>query len=258
MSNTAVKNENITAIIVDDEPGCIANLQYFLAAHCPAISIVATATNIKDALRLINDTSFDIAFLDIEIFDDNIFTLVERVQKTHFEIVFVTAYDKYAVKAFKVDALDYILKPLSRHDITHCYDKILKTFKRTTDYIEQSQASAMTAAGRKIILKKGGNVYIITLEDVYYLKAKGFYTEVHFYHPFSHAMMTAIVSRPISVLEKEYNDDRFFRIHKSFLVNTRKIANVVRTDNCMVKMEDDAIIPVAKRRINDFLSYINH
>ncbi len=122
------KNKKINAIIVDDEDGCITNLNHYLSKLCPDIAIIAAGNTLKEAMEQAGAKKIDLAFLDVEIFNDNIFNLLAQNPDLDFKIVFVTAYQQYAIKAIKVEALDYILKPLLEDDILECYIKIRKHF----------------------------------------------------------------------------------------------------------------------------------
>ena len=126
-----MKADTIKAIIVDDEQRCIANLSYYLSKYCPSIEVIATSKTTAEAIEMLLYYKPDIAFMDIEICNDSIFSIINGSGKLNFEIIFVTAYEKYAIKAIKVNALDYILKPLSKYDILECYHKIWQFYTKT-------------------------------------------------------------------------------------------------------------------------------
>lgn len=245
--------KDIRAIIVDDELGCIANLQHYLTAYCAALRVVATASTLESALQVINDNDFDVAFFDIQLFKENVFNLIEKLEQINFEIVFVTAYDNFAVKAFKVEALDYLLKPLSKDDVVECYNKIQKRLKGEQQSLIQ-EVVADRYLQRKVILKQGEAVFVVKETEILYLKAKGFYTEIYFtYHG---KLITVLISKPISVLEKEYSSDIFFRIHKSYLVNVHHVMHIVKAENTFLKLNTDELLPVAKRRMKEFIEFV--
>lgn len=238
----------IKAIIVDDEPGCISNLQHYLAKYCPQISIVATGESVDDAKRICNELDFDIAFLDVEMGNDNAFSLLKNTTTHNFEIVFVTAFESYALKAFKVQALDYILKPLMKADILDCYQKILRRYAET----HQHNSSQQINEPGKLLIKQGDKVYVVKQTDVHYLKAHGVYTQVVFDYNGKHMSLT--ISKPIGDLEKDYDPTLFFRVHKSFLINQKKITGIVKGN--YIQLENELLIPIAKRRAQDFISFL--
>lgn len=240
----------IKAIIVDDEPKCISNLQYYISTYCPQVEVVATGKTLSDALNSIKET-FDVAFLDIEIEQDNIFDLLSEAETDNFDIVFVTAYDRYALSAFDVDVLDYVLKPLSKKNILNCYNKLLRRFQpvAATSSVQEGNLPL-----KNIILKQGKNVYAVAYSDIIYFEAHGIYTNVYFHYENRKHCVT--VSKSISQLQAMYQYDNFFRVHRSFLINTMKIKNIVREETLGIKMCTDDYIPVAKRRMSEFLSTV--
>jgi len=251
-----MNHQKIKAVIVDDEAGCISNLRHCLEAYCPDISIVATGHTLGDVFSRDRPYHFDLAFLDIELFDANIFDQLQEQDKIPFKIVFATAYDKYAVRAFRVEALDYILKPLLPSDILSCYEKIRRTFNLAPGNTAAGRVPASTAPSeKKIILKQSDKVYVVRLEDIGYLEAKGVYTAVTFLH--RGEWKKVIVSKTISQLEREYDQDRFYRVHKSFLVNTGQVKELRRQEGLFIRLLNGELIPVAKRRISDFLDHFN-
>ena len=248
-------HKKIAAIIVDDEKGCITNLQHYLTKLCPEINIIATGSTLKEALTNAGNEKIDLAFLDVEIYDDNIFNALGELPGFDFKIVFVTAYQQYALKAIKVEAIDYILKPLLEDDILECYAKIKKHFMPTNDAGKQGQEALSEKKNKKIIIKNSDNIYIIKSDDVYYMEANGFYTTITFI--FNDTEKSVLLSKPMQKAEDEYQYPMFFRVHKSYIVNTAKISGLIKDDGMNIKMINNKIIPVAKRRINDFMDFLN-
>lgn len=249
-------DDRITAIIIDDELNCISNLRRYLEKYCPAMEVVQTAATLADATALIRRGDFQVAFLDIEFCGATVFHLLDEVQQPGFSIVFVTAYDQYAVKAFRVEALDYILKPLSQHDVVQCYQKIRKHFGEKNGAAMSPVPEDTQAPGtsRKIILREREHVFVLQQADILYLKAMGAYTEVVF--SLQGRIHTVVVSKTLSVLEKEYSAGIFFRVHKSYLINLQKVTGIRKKDVVMRELGDRPI-PVAKRRIHDLLACLN-
>jgi len=251
MSN---QDKRIRAVIVDDEKGCIANLKYHLSRHCPEIDVVAVAGNAESMLRIFKTHAFDVAFLDIEIFDSCVFDLLDEIKNVNCEIIFVTAYEQYAVKAFKVEALDYLLKPLTQADIVDCYARIMKRFGGKYNEARSEPAIVHNEALKKIIIRLGENIHAIKQEDILYLRAKGFYTQVLF--SLNGKTEQSIISKPIGSLEKEYDSLLFYRVHKSYLINLSKVTGIVKTDGTSARIANNETIPIAKRRVSDFMSML--
>lgn len=241
----------INVVIIDDEEGCISNLQYYLAKYCPEIRVVAIGSTITDAEKICRAISFDIAFLDIELGDEDIFSLLSKFPEKKFEIIFVTAHENYALKACKIQAIDYILKPLLSAEIVKCYQKIL--IKYAIKNVDQKSTSLLKQP--KLLLRQGDNVYLFSYEDIYCFKASGGYTQIAFDYRNKHTALT--ISKPIGDLEKEYNSEVLFRVHKSYLVNCNKIVEIIKGDVMTLKLSNNQIIPIAKRRIHEFLTFLD-
>ncbi|HXS36550.1 MAG TPA: LytTR family DNA-binding domain-containing protein [Flavipsychrobacter sp.] len=248
--------EKIRAIIIDDEENCILNLKYFLSEFCPGIEVVAVGDTIKSAIEIFNTQQFDIAFLDIEVFNNNIFNAIETGNK-NFKIVFVTAHEQYAIRALKAEAIDYILKPLSPHDIIECYSRIKKHLqeKAFKEASSDKVSIKQNEAERKLVLKDGSHVFVVKMDDIYYMQAKGAYTLTAFSIDDTQKLIT--ISKSLNQMERENNNPRLYRVHKSFMINVQKIKQIIRNDGLFIQMRNDDVIPVAKRRAPDFLSFLN-
>jgi len=249
--------EKIRAIIIDDEENCILNLKYFLLEFCPDIEIIAVGDNMECAGEIFRTQQFDVAFLDIEVFNNNMFNAIEDLEDKNFKVVFVTAHEQYAIRALKAEAVDYILKPLSEHDILECYARIKKHLqKKTSDAMASDKAATkQNEAERKMILKDGGHVFVVKIDDICYMQAKGAYTLTAFSIDDMQKQVT--VSKSLNQMERENNNPLLYRVHKSFMINVQKIKRIIRNDGLYILMRNDEVIPVAKRRAPDFLSFLN-
>lgn len=245
----------LTAIIVDDERGSINNLRHHLERLCPDIEIAATGSSLQETITAAQPLKIDLAFLDIELFDTNIFNELQLAGTVPFKIVFVTAYEKYALKALKVEALDYILKPLSEDDILVTYTKIKKHFLHLSLDNAMNEQSQADSQGKKIILKHGDQVFIIKSDDIYYLTGNGFYTTITFV--FNDEVKAIVTSKPMNKIVSEQDSPMFFRVHKSYIVNTARISEIKKGEQVNLRMADNKLIPVAKRRVNEFFSHLN-
>ncbi len=242
----------INAIIIDDEEGCISNLKFYIAKYCPQVHITDTGSNADHLLNIVSaKDNIHLAFLDIELYKDDIFNILSKISKVNFDIIFVTAHEQYAIKAFRVNVLDYVLKPLKKADILSCYNKILRRYNSTLDNSD-SNNSEKTDSTESLILTRGDKVYLISYKDVIYLKANGAYTSVSFLY--KNENLIATVSKHLNKYKDLYPQYLFYRVHRSYIINIKKIASVLKQKNITVEMVDGAHIPVAKRRRLNFLS----
>lgn len=249
-------NTGIKAVIIDDEIGCINNLAYYLDKYCPDIKIVARGNDLDDARKIIEKNDFDLAFLDIELFSSNIFSILTEQKNYNFKIVFVTAHERYAISAIKVQAVDYILKPLSKQDIIACYTRLKAQFTSNDSTQVNTSELKKVISHKKIVLRQREKVFVINLNDLCYLQAKGAYTIAIF--NLNNEYKSVILSKSINKVAEENNVSFLYRVHKSYIVNTERISNIIRNEGLTIKMENNELIPVAKRRVQDFLSFLNN
>ena len=236
----------INAVLVDDEPGCLSNLQHYLGKYCPDIKVTGTASDVDSAVSIMNSATVQLAFLDVHLLDRTSFEILAQLGREDFSIVFVTAYEEFALNAFRVSALDYILKPLEREEIIRCYGKILRHFDSTT-IPEQADCSAKFA---RIMLRQGEHVYPTTVDKVVFLMAHGFYTSVCFEH--EGKLREIMLSKPINVVHQEWDSPQFMRVHRSFVINLQRVQDIRKTGANVSLRLGDRMIPVAKRRTADF------
>ena len=124
----------IKAILIEDEVNAASALKKMLKIIAPEIAIINEATNVKEAVQVINVSQFDLLFLDIQLKDGNAFELLDQCSNLNFSILFTTAYNEYAIKAIKYSALDYLLKPINPEELEQALEKVKETIKKKTDY----------------------------------------------------------------------------------------------------------------------------
>ena len=252
-----MQNANtINAIIVDDERKSIVNLQHYLSRFCTEIAVIGTGSTLTEVLTKTDNKKIDVAFLDIELLDGNIFGELTNNQPYDFKIVFVTAYQQDAIKGIKIEALAYILKPLGEEDIKDAYQKIKKHFLPSAAKDAPQPIETETDTRKKIILKGAAEIYVVKAEDILYMEGSGFYTKIFFL--FHAEIKSVTLSKPLNKLETEYYHTFFFRVHKSYIINVLQIQAVQKNATLAVKMKDNLVIAVAKRRANEFLAFLNN
>ncbi len=237
----------MNAIIVDDEPHNIENLQILLQRHCPDLHVIATADNMDQALNMINTQQPDVVFLDIILGKQTGFDLLAQLTRRDFEVIFVTAYDQYGVRAVKSAALDYLLKPVDISDLKTAVDKAsekIKQKKRNTqldflmDYITQKDK-----APAKVALPLRNEVRYIEVNNIVRCEATNSYT--WFY-------LTSKEKILVSKSLKEYDDllttQGFIRCHQSHLVNLSFVKSLLREDSGVLLMHDGEKIPISKAK----------
>jgi len=171
---------SIKAIIVDDEPAARSLLRKIINEHCSGIEIVDEAPDVKTAVKLINKHKVELVFLDIEMPNENGFALFEYFDTPSFETIFCTAYSDYAIKAFEVSAVDYVLKPISISKLTAAIEKAIKLLgqNQILNRVNALKENLTVNKLQKIALPLSDGLIFIKIEDIFYFEADGSYTTV--------------------------------------------------------------------------------
>lgn len=240
------------AVLVDDETDSIQILKNLLQIHCPQLAIVGEAGSVDAALQVIERTKPNLLLLDVAINNEYAFDLLDRLPFLNFHVVFVTAWDIHAVRAFKYSAIDYLLKPVDGDDLRKAIEKVqLKT--QNSAILEQLKVlqdnmNALQLSQQKMGVPTMAGLTFILLGDILRLEAVGSYTTLHL--PRGERIVT---TRSIKEWEDYLPDTVFFRIHNSHIINLNKIQKYHKGRGGSVFMEDGSAIEVAFRRREDFL-----
>lgn len=248
MINTNTKIDTLRAILVDDESNCLKMLEWELKDKCPEVNIVRTCSTGKAALLAIKEEKPDIVFLDIEMPYLNGFEVLELVPEINFEVIFTTAYDRFAVRAFKSSATDYLLKPIDGEELRVAVDKVLK--KKATNapnldvsFLLQQLEDAKNNRVKRVAIPTGENITFVDVNDVVYCQSDGNYC-----HIYMKGEQKLFVSKTLKELEEILGEEMFFRVHNSNLVNLKEIINYSRNDGGVITMSNDAKVRVSRSR----------
>ncbi len=240
----------IKAIIIDDESKARSALKQELAFNCPEVELIGEADSVQSAVELINNTSPDLLFLDIQLSDGLGFHVLEQINVEDYAVIFTTAYSEYALKAFKTNAIDYLLKPISGEDLKNGVSKAIEHQK--SDQGKQlelliAQLSLRTGQPPKIVLKDIHKTYFVKTEEILYCEAEGIYTKFVLLDN-----VTILVSKNLKEYESILEPMGFLRTHHSFLVNTSKIKLFDKADGGTLVLDNGKHIPVSQRK-KDFV-----
>ncbi len=249
----------IRVILVDDEPMSLKNLEFMLHEEGSGFEVIATATNTKDAEIKLKLLKPDVLFLDIEMPNETGISFLERLNNYDFEVVFVTAYNEYAVKAFKLNALDYILKPINRQDIKHCIQRIQESYTlrqtfrnyQLKERLLHLNAHSNDKSNPSIILRTKDNIEIIPYDNIIYLSADGAYSIFHYIQ--NNQTSEIMMSYPLAYYEEILPVEFFLRVHKSYIVNKLFIESLIRDPNYYIITKFQTRIPISKRRVSQIL-----
>jgi len=239
----------LKAIIIDDEEGARFTLSTLLEEYCPSVSIIAQCSNVPEGVLAINKHTPDIVFLDIEMPEYNGFELVEFFKIVDFEIIFVTAYSQYAIRAFEVSAVDYLLKPVEIEQLQAAVDKASQ--KRTqANIMQRLDLMKSTYNGdeiKKIALPMSDGLMFVDVAEIILFEADRAYT-----HVFLKNGSKITVSKPMRTFEDILENRNFiYRPHRSHLININYIKKYVRGDG-MIFMDNGVALPVSRERKQEF------
>lgn len=243
----------LNAIIIDDEAKARRILASFLTDYCKQVNIVGAAEDVVQGVKLIQKENPDIVFLDIEMPGYNGFQLLDFFDTINFEIIFVTAYSEFALRAFQVSAIDYLLKPLQIEQLKKAVDKVEK-IKGNQHYfqkIETLKENIKEQKIKKIVVPVSEGNLFVDVDDITHLKAEGSYVNI-----FLKDGNKILVSKNIKDYENQLtNEEGFYRTHRSYLVNAKYIVNInaAQTEATLLNNE---IITIARERKQDFSTFL--
>jgi two-component system LytT family response regulator len=242
----------IKAILVDDEIDSNRILQTLLENYCPLVRVAGMADGVETAVRLIREVDPDLVFMDIEMTEGNAFDLLNRLQPIQFHVIFVTAFDNHAVRAFRYNAIDYLLKPVNIRELCAAVDKIpgklaeTNVLERVQNLLEQMRET--NPGEKKMAVPTANGLSFVALRDIIRLEACGSSTVIYLGDK---TKINATIS--IKEYEEILPETLFFRIHHSHIINLNKIKSYQKGRGGYVTMEDDSFIEVASRRRESFM-----
>ncbi|MEL6559678.1 MAG: LytTR family DNA-binding domain-containing protein [Bacteroidota bacterium] len=248
-----MNSERIKAAILDDEKPGIEMLQWNLEQYCPSIEVTDTFNDPVKALSTLKTKPPKILFLDIEMPAMNGFEFLKRFDELPFHVVFVTAYDQFAIRAFKVSAFDYLLKPIDKDDLIRCVNNFQKDLKKKekSHQIELLMNAIENPAKNleKIALTTLEGLEFVKVDDIIRCEADDNYTNV-----FLSGDHKILVSKTLKEIESVLKPHAFSRVHYSHLVNLNKIKKYVKGDGGYVVMENGDSVNVSRSKKEQFLS----
>lgn len=247
----------INAIIIDDEKKSRETLNAMLNRHCPSVNVLAHADGVRSGLEAIEMHQPDVIFLDIQMLDGSGFKLLQKVGKINFEIIFVTAFDQYAIKAIKYNALDYLLKPIISRDLILAVKKVEKkktrSLKDARIKVLLENIKSTEIYPQKIILSTIEKIHVIEVGNIIRCESDNYYTKFFFADGKS-----LLVSKTLKENEEMLRDHNFIRPHKSHLVNLFYVKSFIKHDGGYIVLSDGSKVPVSRRKREKVVEIINN
>jgi len=240
----------LRTIIVEDEQTSREILRSYLTKYCPTVEIIGEASNIDEALLLIRNNELDLVFLDVEMPYGSGFDLLEKLDKTSFEVVFVTAYNQYAIEALNSHASYYLLKPISIDELIKAVDYVTEIKTRENELQNSVLVPKSNPTDHKITIPTQDGFEVLQMQDIIYCKADDNYTEL-----FLSNNRKKLVSKTLKYFEGILKESGFARIHKSFLVNVTYIVSYKKGKGGTVYLSNGKELSVSASKKAELLSY---
>ena len=247
----------LTAIIIDDERRSRNALRQKLAMHCADVQIINECESGGEGIKSIEEKKPDIVFLDVEMPRLNGFAMLQQLHNRNFSMIFVTAYDHYAIQAIKYSALDYLVKPIEVTELQKAIERVKEKQQHTKpdkrldvllDNLEQKKHERF-----RIAVPTAAGLEFLRVEHIIYLEAHDNYT-----HIFIDDKRKYIVSRTLKDFEEMLPADTFLRIHNSHIINKNFAEKYIRGDGGQVVLSNGAVLDIAKRKKSEFLKAIGY
>jgi len=243
---------NLKAVIIEDETKARNTLNLLLTEHCEGVTVCAMAEDVPNGVKAILKHKPDLVFLDIELPGFNGFELADFLEEINFEIIFTTAYSEYALKAFQMSAVDYLLKPLQIDQLQAAIDKVLKRQNlQMPERLDVLKGHLLESARKKIALPVAEGFLFVEQEEIIFLEADNTYTTVYFSNG-----SKVVVSKSLKEFTTIIASPDFFKPHRSYYVNANKIKRYNKQDGGHIVMENEHVIYLARDKKQAFLDFL--
>lgn len=248
----------LRALIVDDERNARENLRLMIEEHCPGVEIAGQAASAAQARDFLDNESVHALFLDVKMPGEDGFSLLQSLNGRELGVVFTTAYDGFALQAFRQNAIDYLEKPIDAEHLKRAVHKLGRL--ASVDLLADQRHNAIEALMKdpasplssRVAVPGRDGLALIKHDEIIYLEANDSYTTLHLKDG-----KRSMSSKHIRVFENHLDPKTFFRVHKSYIVNLAHLKGFSRTEGNMALLDNGQLIPVSRRRLPDFLGLIN-
>lgn len=243
----------IKAIIIDDLEQARITLKKDLETYLPEVQIIGEAGGVVEGVKLLKNSSPDLVFLDIQMQDGSGFDLLDILPEIPFRIIFITASDAHAIKAFRYAAVDYLLKPVDPDELKSAVGKLNQTSNNENEKYKLLNEALKNKEKlhSKLALHTQEKIHVVNIEEIVRCESNVNYTEFHFKNS-----QKLLVTKTLKEFEDILKDHGFFRVHQSHLVNTSCIIEFIKTDGGSIRLNNGHEIPVSTRKKSQVLEMI--
>lgn len=241
----------IRAIIIDDEKNALEVLEMQLQQFCDNVEVLAVCNGGEEGVKCIQQLKPDLVFLDIEMPHINGFDVLNLTKEYEYKVIFTTAYDQFAIKAFKFSAVDYLLKPIDILDLQQAVDKVQNTresYSLTEKIAALMQHLQPAKSSSKIALPEGNMLVFYEPDEIIRVESDSNYS-----HIFLVNGKKITLSKTLKEVSENIKGEPFFRVHQSHLINTNYIDKVAKGENAYVVMKDGSTITISRSKKEEFL-----
>lgn len=246
----------ITSIIIDDEADGREALRIAVERYCPDISLAGIYSTPEEGLQGIRSLCPQLVFLDVQMPNLSGFDILQQLSPIGFEVIFVSAYDQYAIKAIRFSALDYLLKPIDVDDLMHAVNRVKERLEqKALPYSYESVLHNIrhaTNKTEKIAIPSLNGIDFFQADDIIYLSASGSYTNIYLKDGRQH-----LASRNLKDFENLLSDSGFCRVHHSYLINIKHVIRYVRGEGGHVILTGDHQVVISRRKKDEFLAMLD-
>ncbi|MCR9265327.1 MAG: LytTR family DNA-binding domain-containing protein [Flavobacteriaceae bacterium] len=242
----------LKVIIIEDEKHSRETLKSMLEEFCKDVKVIATASSVSEGVKVLSVYSPDVVFLDIELQSGLGFDVLTQIKDPSFEVIFTTAFEKYAIKAIKFSSLDYLLKPI---DLSELQDAVEKARNRMDTNVYRQQIDTLMQSlskenhrQEKICLATTAGMEFIAIEEIVLCKADGSYTSFVLRNE-----NTLMVSKHLKEYENLLGDYQFMRVHNSYVINLNEVKKYVKSDGGYIIMSNDMHVSISPRKKDELI-----
>ena len=248
--------KKLKTIIIDDEPNAVDFIFSIIVEYCPDLEVTGKAYDVPEGIRIINEKKPDLVFLDVEMPNGTGFDLLSHFPDKDFDVVFITAFNHYAIKAIKFSAVDYILKPINIKEFIEAVRKVMEkrsgSAKQSNDNFKILMENLRSGSPSRLAIPTADGMEYLNPKDILRIEADRSYSWF-----FLTGDRKILVSKHLKEFQDLLSDRYFFRAHNSHLINLKYVRKYVRKEGGYIEMQDGAQIPVSRNRKDLFLVHMS-